>query len=137
MKNAGETGDTVIPFPGSDVIGGYPTHPILQEALRESARHGFEQKLSGLYARYADSLPDKPLTGATFLDAGLLFANVGHFVDGLSWKEAFEVVVRRVTSKPEKERYDAIVDILVQYHARRGELGMALVEAVSARESDQ
>ena len=137
MNNEGETGDTVVPFPGSEVIGGYLAHPILQEALRESARHGFEQKLSGLYTRYADSLPNKPITGAAFLDAGLLFANVGHFVDGLSWKEAFEVVVRRVTSKPETERYDAIVDIFVQYQARRDELGKALLAAASARESDQ
>lgn len=137
MKKERETGGSVVPFPGSEVVGGFQAHPILQEALRESARHGFERKLNGLYTRHADSLPNKPMTRAAFLDAGLLFANVGHFVDGLSWKEAFKAVVRCVTSKPEAERYDAIVDILVQYQARRDELGNVLLAAAAARKSDQ
>lgn len=114
----------VIAFPGSEEIGGYTMHPSLQEASRESARYGFERKLKSLFSRYAESsiaveAHDRQaaitLTRASLLDAGLLFARVNYSIHGMPWKDAFEAVLQQVTSKPEAERCDAILQLLAEY----------------------
>ena len=108
-------------------------HPILQEALRESARHGFEKTLDRLFAKYAHGkIVDDLHTRGAFLDAGLLNANVLHHVNELPWKKAFMQVVQAVTSKPEGQRPVAVLRILSEYYANRLAKAATLVARVEA-----
>ena len=104
--------DNVAEFPGTPIRGAgfdYEVHWTLSEALRESARQGFERKLKGLWARYASPRwKEHPFGRPDFLDSALLVAREQHYFEGRTWRDSFRYVVQIVTSKPECERIEGI-----------------------------
>ena len=109
--------DNVVDFPGTPIQGAeldYELHWTLAEALRESARHGFDRKLKGLWARYALSgWKENPMALPDFLDCALLMAREQRYLNALPWKDAFQHVLQIVTSKPEPNRSEGIAWIKV------------------------
>ena len=88
----------------------YELHWTLSDALRESARHGFDRKLKDLWPRY--TLPgwqDNPMARPDFLDCALLMAREQHYLNALPRKDAFQHVIQIVTSKPEGNRSDELL----------------------------
>ena len=116
------TSDNVTPFPGSEtfIIGGERTGMTigLQTVVRESARHGFERKLKGMWNRFDASdlnREQKIFARADFLDAGLLFARVAKFRTRASWKQVFSNVVGYIKTEAHRLNCDPVTFLLACY----------------------
>ena len=107
--------DNVRLFPGESPAGALPAHPMLKEAERESARHGFDRKLRDFWSRYrSDRLAVDPDALGGFIDGAMLMAMVRRH-RGDTWADAFGAIVRRVNSRPASERWVAVETIMAEY----------------------
>ena len=115
-------------FPGVVPDGEPPVPPAMREAVRESYRHGFDQRIRNLHDAYV------PPDGAPDLDdcwtAVLLHAYAAHHGDGLPWADAFDSVIQRITGRPEAERAGAIYELFIMHKRRESPDSARGLEAI-------